>query len=57
VLAGASIGTETLSVKHLESKEDDQDVPDADSELRAKALREFVRFERTRNRLLMHGGI
>jgi phage head maturation protease len=49
VLAGASLGTQTLSVKQekVEDKKDDAEQEDA-------AIKELARFERTRNRLLLH---
>jgi hypothetical protein len=48
VLAGASIGTETLSVKNAGKEAEEEQ----DSELIEKALQELARFERTRARLL-----
>lgn len=49
VLAGASLGTETLSVKKKGEETDDEAKED-----NAAALKELARFERTRARLLFH---
>ena len=51
VLQGASIGTETLSVK---GQEDDEKTDDETKEDNTAALKELARFERTRARLLFH---
>ena len=50
VLAGASIATETLSVK---GQKDDEKKDDEAKEDNAAALKELARFERTRHRLLL----
>lgn len=50
VLAGASIGTETLSVKEEKPKEKN-DPPETTAEEKDAAVKELARFERTRARL------
>ena len=50
VMAGASLGTETLSVKEQRAEENDDEA----KENNAAALKELARFERTRARLLFH---
>lgn len=55
VLAGASIGTQTLSIKEQkreEKPEKKDDSPEAAEEERCAAVKELARFERTRARLL-----